>query len=408
MFKPRLLIHSLIFPPDQVSTAYLYGDIAKGFIDEGWDVEVFTTTPHYNYEDDFLKISRKRIFHSETNFFGARVIHIPQKKSASTVIRGLYILWFHISFVFRVLFGRPFDVILSPSPPPTLGFLNGLIAKVKGVKAVYNVQEIYPDILLKSSTKFPGFLLAILRWMEKKTYQWNSKIVTIDEQFAEVLSPRMESVKLEVVPNFVDTQLYSPQPYQPDPKLDFKGKYLVVYLGNLGKVQDWDAILNCSRHLSQHEEIQFLLIGGGSEYEYLKSQSKSLSNLEVWSYQDREVVPQIIARSDLHLISMNEASDYDGLPSKVLTILSAGKPILLASDAGTPVSRVVTKSGNGIRVNRGDYLDMAKMILEISRGQRSNELNSQKGRKYILSSYSKTAVIKRYETLLRQILNSHE
>lgn len=44
----KILIHSIVFSPDGVSTAYLYNDIALKFKEEGFDVSVITTTPHYN------------------------------------------------------------------------------------------------------------------------------------------------------------------------------------------------------------------------------------------------------------------------------------------------------------------------------------------------------------------------
>ena len=40
----RVLIHSLIFSPDGVSTAYLYNDIALRLQQRGFDVVVLTTT----------------------------------------------------------------------------------------------------------------------------------------------------------------------------------------------------------------------------------------------------------------------------------------------------------------------------------------------------------------------------
>ena len=46
--KKRLLIYSLVFSPDGVSTAYLYNDIALGFQKNNYKVTVLTTTPHYN------------------------------------------------------------------------------------------------------------------------------------------------------------------------------------------------------------------------------------------------------------------------------------------------------------------------------------------------------------------------
>ena len=48
MIRKKILIHSIVFSPDGVSTAYLYNDIAVGFKNAGYDVVVLTTTPHYN------------------------------------------------------------------------------------------------------------------------------------------------------------------------------------------------------------------------------------------------------------------------------------------------------------------------------------------------------------------------
>ena len=52
MKKKKILIHSLIFSPDGVSTAYLYNDIALRFQKEGYDVVVLSTTPHYNLVEE--------------------------------------------------------------------------------------------------------------------------------------------------------------------------------------------------------------------------------------------------------------------------------------------------------------------------------------------------------------------
>lgn len=48
----KILIHSLIFSPDGVSTAYLYSDIARRLHDEGHEVVVLSTTPHYNIVEE--------------------------------------------------------------------------------------------------------------------------------------------------------------------------------------------------------------------------------------------------------------------------------------------------------------------------------------------------------------------
>ncbi len=44
----NILILTLVFPPDSVSTAQIMGELAKDLQENGHKVTVLTTTPHYN------------------------------------------------------------------------------------------------------------------------------------------------------------------------------------------------------------------------------------------------------------------------------------------------------------------------------------------------------------------------
>ena len=44
----KILIHTIVFSPDGVSTAYIYNDIALRLQQGGHQVLVLTTTPHFN------------------------------------------------------------------------------------------------------------------------------------------------------------------------------------------------------------------------------------------------------------------------------------------------------------------------------------------------------------------------
>ena len=403
MSSKKLLIHSLTFPPDQVSTAYLYGDIARKFVSEGWEVEVFTTVPHYNYSQNFRVISKRGLFTRTTEYHGIKVRHFYQRKSVPKFARAVLLLSFHFAFTVRAFIGANYSVVLTPSPPLTAGFLSGLAAQIRGAKAVYNIQEIYPDIMLKTGASIPSFVWKLLKWIEKKTYDWSTKVVTIDPVFAEALSNRMPINKLEVIPNFVDVELYRPNPYISNDDLDFDGKFVVAYFGNLGAVQDWGALFKAMDYLSDQSDIMLLLVGGGSEYDRLVRLATARNNITVMPYQARERIPVLMSRSDLHVISMNEASDFDGLPSKVLTILSSGKPILAATSSDTPLARLISKCGNGVRVDRGDSESIAREIDAIYNGH-NNALSNIAGREFVVTNYSKEVITSRYVSLVSKLL----
>ena len=400
--RKRVLIHTLIFPPDQVSTSYLYGDIVQRLIKSGYEVVVLTTFPHYNYEGDFRENSQSGLFWRKTDYFGSKVFHFPQTKSGSNLVRGIYILLFHFAFLVKALTIKKFHYIITPSPPITSGFLSGIVAKLRGAKAIYNVQEIYPDVIIKQGGITNPILIKILKSIEKYTYNLSEKVVTIDELFSKNIADRLEKNKLLCIPNFIDTDLYRPFEGDFSKDLEFEGKFIVGYAGNLGKVQDWKTILKVIETLQLEKNIHFLIIGGGSEFERLKSQEERFSNLSVWPYQLRERIPQINSRINLHLIAMTKASDYDGLPSKVFAILASGRPILAATNIDSPLSSILQKSGNGVIVGLGDVQMLMKMIVEISKGYLPKDSNSV-GRQFVLDNYSKDVVTSKYVNLLAEL-----
>lgn len=400
----HVLVHSLIFPPDQVSTSYLYGDLVEAFIKSGFKVTVLTTFPHYNYKGDFKGKSKEAgLFWRKTDYFGAEVYHFPQNKSQSSPRRALYILAFHLAFFLKALFVSRIDVILTPSPPLTSGFLSGLLGRIKNAKVIYNVQEIYPDVLIKQGAIRSKFIIDILKWIEKSTYSLSHKVVTIDNLFSRKIQARVSDEKLLIIPNFIDTDLYAPYRGTYDADVLFEGKFVIGYVGNLGKVQDWQAIVKAA-HLLEHDfETQFLIIGGGSEYEYLKGQASCLKNLVVLPYQARSRVPMINSRIDVHIIAMTEASDYDGMPSKVYAILSSGRPILASTNEDTPLAVTVKQAQNGIVVPRGSAEGIVNGIESIKQGILGLEAN-EKGRSYVVNRFSKEVVTQKYVDLIRQLL----
>lgn len=400
----RILIHALTFPPDQVSTSYLYGDIVQKLISSGFEVEVITTYPHYNYFENFSNYATGSFYWKTSNYFGAKVHHAPQKKSKSIAIRATYLLFFHIVFIFKAIFIRKFDIILTPSPPITSGFLSGLVAKLRGAKSIYNVQEIYPDVLIKQANIKKGLVFYFLKLIERFTYKMSDRVVTIDEHFSKIIENRLPKEKLLIIPNFIDTELYKPYYGECSANLKLDNKFLVGYVGNLGKVQNWDMILESIGLLKNNLNVHFLLVGGGSEYDYLKSAEKELQNLTVMPYQNRELIPMINSRINLHFIAMTEASDMDGLPSKVYAILSSGRPILASTSSNSPLANVVQKSGNGVVIDLGNSKAFADKIIEIYNGGLFSDETNRTAREFVLNGYSKEVVTGKYVELVDGLL----
>ena len=410
--KKRILIYSLVFSPDGVSTAYLYNDLALGFQKRGYEVCVLTTTPHFNLIEGALNKQplQKRflgLFY-QSDFNGIKVFHIPLKKHKSTLLRMLsFIYWHKMSFFVGLFLKRP-DVILTPSPPLTSGLLAILLAKLKGAKTIYNVQEIYPDLLINLGHLKNTFLINFLKRLERFVYNSSTAVTTIDKQFYNIIKPRIkEESSLHIIPNFVDTDLYVTESSTKLPAefLSKPGFTNMLYAGNIGLAQEWDLVLNLANEI-RDESITIWIIGEGVKKEYLKTQIEkhNLSNIKLLPYQDRKYMPAINLFADFHFIAMDKSMEHDGFPSKVYNIMASGRPMVIVSSEYTPITSFLNETDTSLFVTDHSLSGFKNAVLKLARDKELRISMGSKGRKIIDQDYTKEKVINQYVSLFEKIV----
>ena len=415
ILRKKILIHSIVFSPDGVSTAYLYKDIAKAFKEHGFEVVVLTTTPHYNIvPEELIKQPLKKKFfgfYYESNFNGVKVLHIPQKKFKSTLLRIVGFIFWHLMALVLGLGQRNINAILSPSPPLTIGFVNLIIGKIKKAKVVYNVQEIYPDFLIEKGGLKSKPIIRILKWLERFVYNKSDAVTTIDQIFYDTVIERFENKsKLHIIPNFVDTDLYHPLSYS-SLKIDnslFKANnnLKLMYAGNVGHAQDWYPLIETAKKM-KNDPIDFYVIGEGVMKKYIEDQKKeySLENLYILPYQPREMMPQLLAFADLQYIFMSKEMEGHGFPSKVYTIMACGKPMLICSGDNTPIVNFLKDLNCAEIISTADLSEKVAHIEKFLKTATEEKLRilGSNGLKTIENHYTKQVVTKKYVNLINNL-----
>jgi colanic acid biosynthesis glycosyl transferase WcaI len=66
--------------------------------------------------------------------------------------------------------------------------------------------------------------------------------------------------------------------------------------------------------------------------------------------QPRERLPEVLAAADLHLVPLRTGLARSSVPSKLYSILAAGRPVLASVDAGTEVASTLDRAGAGVSV----------------------------------------------------------
>jgi colanic acid biosynthesis glycosyl transferase WcaI len=413
MKKARVLLHTLVFSPDSVSTAYLMTDLVRQLKKLGHPVTVLTTTPHYNIDAASLarqpmeKVWGGLLYRSELD--GVTVWHVKMPlKGARVGARMLDYMRFHlVSLLFGLVSLKAYDIVIAPSPPLSIGVIGWLLALRRGAPFVYNVQEIYPDFAINQGLMSNPTLIKAMRWLERFVYGRSRRVVPISEWFSRIIRQReVADEKLTVIPNFVDTELYRPLPRENTfaAQHDLTNDFVVLYGGNIGLSQDWESMLYAARTLS-HLPIKFVLAGDGVKSKWLENeiQAQGLQNVSMLGYQSRETMPLINAASDIGTIPMKTDTTTDTFPSKIYTILACARSVIVSADTDSELNWLITQARCGRVVPPDDPQAYAAAVLKAYEDRETLPAEGQRGRQFIEREYSKEIVAQKYDRLIQEL-----
>ena len=407
----KILLISLVFPPDAVSTAQIMGELSIDLKGYGHDVTVVTTRPHFNRDSEAE--ARQRItplwgpLLGRSDHSGIATYHtFMPRKGRSLAGRLLGWVGFHaLSVITAVFVAPPPDVILCPSPPLTVAVCAWFVGLVRRCPFVYNVQEIYPDIAINLGALTSRPVIWVLKGLERWVYRRASAITVIAPGMAENLRNKgVPPGKLRVIPNFVDTDDLHPAQKRNDFSLRFgiAEKFVVTYAGNFGPAQGLTTMVEAASLLGPISDIHFLIMGGGSSARDLSAlvARLSLPNVTLLPYQPYSTMLQVYAASDLCLVPQALETGCDAVPSKVYRILACGRAVVAVTEPTSDLSRLVLDSGCGVSVRPNSPAELATAIERLSRARIRCAEMGVSGRAFVLGAGSRLRVTSLYHELL--------
>jgi colanic acid biosynthesis glycosyl transferase WcaI len=409
----NILILSLVFSPDSVSTSFLMTELSRELKKRGHTISVITTTPHYNIDRKLLsrhplkKIWKGILYFSDLDDITIWHIKLPQKGQRAW-IRVLDFVYFHLMSMIVFLIKVPHqDIILTTSPPPTMGLISWWMKIRWRARSIYKVAELYPDIITRQGLIKNPIIIFFLKSIEKLVYIHNDAIVPIAEQFRKVIRQRnVPDKRLFMIPDFVDTNFYKPLPRVNEFSREHQlaDSFILLYAGNVGIVQDWELLLFAASQLVSFS-MTIVIIGDGARRQWLKREisDRRLDNIRMIDYQPQERMPDIIASCDIALIPMTAAGGKDGVPSKIYSLMSCAKPILATVDTDSEIGWIIQQSGGGRISPPGNKEKFVDMVLDCYKTFDIFRRAGVSGRTYVLEHYSKEAIADQYDDLIKAL-----
>lgn len=409
----KFLFVNAYFFPELIAFSHLEKDLIESLISEEHQISVLCPTPTRGIDpetvNNYKKIRHEYMFNGsvEVNRFAA-----PQEKR-NPIARALRYFWCNLRQYRLAKRYDGIDGIFCVSTPPTQGMLCALVAKrlskkyKRKVPFVYNLQDVFPDSLVTTGlTKKGSIIWKIGRKIENYTYSHADKIIVISESMKKnIMEKGVDEGKIVVVSNWIDTEATKPVPKAENRLFEEFGiprdKFTVVYAGNFGKAQGADVVLDAAERLKDHADVQFVIFGGGAEFESAKERAKALDNVIINGLLPGERVPEVYSLGDVAIITCKKGVGNSGMPSKTWSIMACNTPIIAAFDTDSELAEVIEKANAGVSVEPEDADKLASAVLKMKNGRAESFTG---GRNYTVENASKDKCTAKYVETIKSLI----
>jgi len=313
---------------------------------------------------------------------------------------------YHLALVSWAREIRKADVVLSMSPPLSVGTIASLLGA--GKPTVYNVQDVFAEFLKRTGKVRNGALLHLLESLERFTYARTSALVTVGESQREFLIKQgVAARKVSTIENFADVDSIGPRSLD----IDYRraqgipvDAFCVLYAGNFGLVNDLDLLLSTTEALSGRKDVVFVFSGGGREWARAAAFAEGKGNIVLLGQRPVSELPRIYAAANVGLVTLRRGLSSCSVPSKTYTILASGRPFIAAIDADSDVAVIAGRSGGGVAVGPGDASAFSTAILQLASDRERASRMGEAGYRYVLDNNTPTKIAQRYEALFERVV----
>jgi len=397
------------FAPDVAPTGEVITSIARELVERGHRLHVVTSLPWYRHHRIEEGWSGK-VWRQQATEWGriTRVHPFPTDKH-NIPARALAFGGFTAlsSLVASISRPRP-DVVLAMSPPLTLGLAGWMAARLRGAPFVFNIQDVFPDVAVELGVITNPTIIGVASALERFSYLRSDAVTVLSEDLRDNVATKLgqhRPERVRVIPNFVDTEHIRPAPRENGYRAEYglTGKTVVMYAGNVGMSQSLDLVLAAAAALAHDPDVAFVINGGGAARADLERKATGTPNVRFVDMQPKDRLPDVLAAADIHVVPLRRGLARSSVPSKMYSILAAGRPIVASVDPGTEVASVVERAEAGVAVPPDDPEAFTKALARLVADPGEAERMGRAGRAFVERWASPAAIAEHYEALFEEL-----
>lgn len=296
------------------------------------------------------------------------------------------------------------DIVLASSPHPFVVFPARKIAKKCGARLVYEVRDLWPELLLElgSFGRWHPYIL-MLKFAERYGLKYSDHIISVKPGDYDYFKKEY-NLPVECFSYIPNGFLPEASPHSaPEVVLQVRNRYrfLLGYVGALSAYYSLDRLINLSKEFSGDKDIAFVVVGKGDYAEMLKLivDESGLDNVFFIGPISKSQVDATLSEFDACYVGLEDLAvhRYGISCNKIYEYMHAGKPIIGSYSAGhDPVKAAQC----GFVAPPGDYATLVDAIKELKAHPERARLLGKNGREYFDANHNFRVVAYRLKEVL--------
>jgi glycosyltransferase involved in cell wall biosynthesis len=319
--------------------------------------------------------------------------------------RVLAFLSFMVSSFWIGLTQKKVDLVWGTSPPIFQGWTAWILARVKGVKFLFEVRDLWPDFAIAVGVLRSPILISLSHWLERFLYKHADRVMVNSPGYIDHVLQR-GGKKVSLIPNGADPEMFSVEDHGTSfrKQNNLGNKFIALYAGAHGMSNDLNVVLQAAKILQSNPGILFILIGDGKEKVNLqtKAAEMGLPNILFFPPIAKRGMAEALAASDCCIAILKPIDMYKTTyPNKVFDYMAAGKPVVLAIDG--VIRKVISEAQCGIFSQPGDPVAMSDAIEQLFKDKAGARQMGIAGRIFVTEHFHRTSLANRLADLVEEM-----
>lgn len=355
----RVLIVYRHYWPDLQPLGTMLKTLAEHLAARGHRVTVFTAEPA-DQPSGTTRAAAGRSFVG-----GVRVIRIRLPLRRAGRLAGAVNWTTFLAHAFAYAARHRFHLVWTTALPPVVSGQIGLAcARFAGARFLYHVETVQPEARIVSGSMKEGWLARIAATVDSWTCRAADAVVVQSDDMTRTIADRggNGAVAFHDLPSFVLPGLRSGEPPEPREEEGFR----LVYLGHLGRFQRLERLLEAMALIPPSEGITLEIVGTGGAEKRLKryARAKDLTHVRFTVPTSAAEGFRLARGADAGVVSLAPGAHRVTFPSKLMTYLAAGLPVLALVEPASALGRYLAEKKAGIALG-GDAAATAAAIRQM-------------------------------------------